>query len=99
MHEIGHYVLKHYEISDLAEAEANFFAKFLLAPPILVHLIKPFDYIDVARAFEVSHEFAYNAFSYYQKWVNNKRKNKKLEPYEMAIYFRFKDEEVFKNAV
>ena len=37
MHEIGHIVLDHTEHSDLAESEANFFAKYALAPPPLVH--------------------------------------------------------------
>ncbi len=99
MHEIGHYILKHYEISDLAEAEANFFAKFLLAPPILVHLIKPNDYTEIAATFDISHEFAYNAFSYYQKWLMIKRKNNKIEPYESSIYLKFKDEHIFKKAI
>ena len=35
MHEIGHIVLDHSEHSELAEAEANFFAKYALAPPHL----------------------------------------------------------------
>ena len=91
MHEIGHYLLKHYEISDLAEAEANFFAKFLLAPPILVHLIKPTDYMEIAETFDVSHEFAYNAFVYYQKWLNTKRRNNKIEDYESSLYLKFKN--------
>lgn len=99
MHEIGHYLLKHYEISDLAEAEANFFAKFLLAPPVLVHLIKPNDYLDIVEAFDVSHEFAYNAFSYYQKWLSAKRRNNKLEQYESSLFLKYKDVPLFKKAV
>ncbi len=99
MHEIGHYLLKHYEISDLAEAEANFFAKFLLAPPILVHLIKPTDYLEIAETFDVSQEFAYNAFVYYQKWLNTKRRNNKIEVYESSLYLKFKDNFSLKKAI
>lgn len=99
MHEIGHFLLKHYEKSDLAEAEANFLAKFLLAPPILVHLIKPNDYMDIAEAFDISQEFAYYAFLYYQKWLYAKRKNNKIETYESSLYIKFKDENTFKKAI
>lgn len=37
LHELGHIVLKHTEESDLADAEANFFAKFAQCPPILIY--------------------------------------------------------------
>ena len=40
MHEIGHIVLGHTEDSDLAEAEVSFFAKYALAPPILINKLK-----------------------------------------------------------
>jgi Zn-dependent peptidase ImmA (M78 family) len=99
MHEIGHYLLKHYEMSDLAEAEANFFAKFLLAPPILVHLIRPDDYLDIIEPFDISREFAYNAFSYYQKWLYSKRRNNKFEQYELSLFLKYKDASLFKKFV
>ncbi len=68
LHEIGHIVLGHLQESDVAEAEANFFAKFAIAPPSLVDLIKPNDYIEIARAFDLSSESALNSWSYYRKW-------------------------------
>lgn len=40
MHEIGHIVLDHTEDSELAKKEADFFAKFALAPPVLIHRMK-----------------------------------------------------------
>lgn len=52
MHEIGHIVLNHTEHSQLAEAEANFFAKYSLAPPPLVHKIEPDDFIDLIDAYD-----------------------------------------------
>ncbi len=70
LHEIGHIVLGHLQESDVAEAEANFFAKFAIAPPSLVHLIRPSDYIDVALAFDLSGEGAFYSWIYYQKWLN-----------------------------
>ena len=68
LHEIGHYVLGHKQASDLAEAEANFFAKYLIAPPVLVDKINPSDYLDIASVFKVTNNCAWNAFDYYVKW-------------------------------
>ena len=68
MHEIAHIVLDHSQSSELAEMEANFFAKYALAPPPLIHRIHPEDYIDIANRFDVSREFAGYAMSFYQKW-------------------------------
>ena len=71
MHEIGHIVLGHTEHSELAESEANFFAKYSLAPPPLVHKIKPEDYMDISDAFDLSQECAYYAMSFYNKWLRH----------------------------
>ncbi len=70
LHEIGHILLGHMQESDLAEAEANFFAKYAIAPPSLVHVVKPNDYMDVADAFGLSSECAFNSWNYYRKWLN-----------------------------
>ena len=68
LHEIGHIVLGHLQESELAELEANFFAKFAIAPPILVNIIAPTDYVDIANAFGLSAECAYYSMNYYLKW-------------------------------
>lgn len=91
MHEIGHIVRKHTEESDLAEAEANFFAKYSLAPPPLVHEISPDDYLDIASAFEISKESASYAMEYYKKWLVFGKRNytnteiKLLDQFRSAI--------------
>lgn len=69
LHEIGHVVLGHLQESDVAEAEANFFAKFAIAPPSLVYFIQPADYMDIAAAFGLSSECALNSWDYYQGWM------------------------------
>ena len=69
LHEIGHIVLGHKQGSELAEAEANFFAKYAIAPPVLVHCIHPTDYVDIADAFDISLECAYFCMGYYGKWL------------------------------
>lgn len=68
LHEIGHVVLGHKQNSVLADAEADFFAKYAIAPPMLIDLIKPSDFMDVANAFGLSKECAYNSMNYYNKW-------------------------------
>lgn len=55
--------------SDLAEAEANFFAKFALAPPVLIHKLEPQDEIQLANLFDISLEAATYAMEYYRKWL------------------------------
>lgn len=69
LHEIGHIVLGHKQSSELAEAEANFFAKYAIAPPVLVRCIHPTDYVEIADAFDISLECAYFCMGYYAKWL------------------------------
>lgn len=69
LHELGHIVLGHKQDSELADAEADFFAKFAIAPPMLVHMMQPSDYMDIAQAFGLSCQCAYNSMSYYNKWL------------------------------
>lgn len=69
LHEIGHVVPGHLGESEIAEAEANFFAKFAIAPPSLVNVIGPSDYMDIADAFGLSAECALNSWTYYRRWL------------------------------
>lgn len=68
LHEIGHIVLKHMEYSNVAEAEANFFAKYAIAPPPIVNLFNPEDPFDIMENFGLSFECAWYAMKYYLKW-------------------------------
>lgn len=69
MHECGHIVLDHTQESELAEAEANFFAKYAIAPPVLIHKLKLKNAYEIYNHFDISLEAATYAFSYYQKWL------------------------------
>ncbi len=72
LHEIAHCVLDHTgspERADVEEAEANFFAKYALAPPPLVHIISPNNWTNVRCAFHNSVEAALYSYAYYQKWL------------------------------
>lgn len=85
LHEIGHIVLGHKQDSELADAEADFFAKFAIAPPMLVHVIKPCDYLDIAESFGLSNECAYNSMNYYNKWLRVPG----YSPYEVSLIEMF----------
>ena len=69
MHEIGHIVLDHTEDSELAEKEVKFFAKYALAPPVLIHKLKLNNPESISQMFEISYEAACYAYSYYKKWL------------------------------
>lgn len=69
MHEIGHIVLEHSEDSELAESEVKFFAKYALAPPVLIYKLQLEDPQRIAEIFEISYTAACYAYDYYKKWL------------------------------
>lgn len=89
MHEIAHIVLNHTEDSDLADAEVSFFAKYALAPPVLIYKLRLDETDDIAAVFEISHEAAGYAYSYYQKWMAYG--GKYFTDYEMKTLELFKE--------
>ncbi|MGN1275420.1 MAG: ImmA/IrrE family metallo-endopeptidase [Floccifex sp.] len=82
-HECGHIVLDHTQESNLAEAEAKFFAKYAIAPPVLIHKLKLKNPYEVYEHFDISIEAAFYAFSYYQKWLTYG--NKDYTNYELRL--------------
>lgn len=88
-HECAHVVLDHSEESELAEAEANFFAKYAIAPPVLIHKLKLKDAGEVYEHFDISLEAAGYAFSYYRKWLTYGNKN--YTNYELRLLRLFKE--------
>lgn len=70
MHEIGHFALGHTgEVGEEEEMEANFFAKYALAPPPLVHRLATINQKTIKEAFDISWKAAGYAMSYYKKWL------------------------------
>lgn len=69
LHELGHIVLKHTEDSDLADTEADFFAKFAQCPPVLIQKLGISDVGGIMEHFEISYGAACYALDYYHKWL------------------------------
>ena len=70
LHEIAHIVLGHTEDSELADSEADFFAKFAQCPPVLIHSFGLRDVGEIMNCFETSYGAACYALTYYQKWLH-----------------------------
>ena len=69
LHEIGHYVLGHREESELAESEADFFAKYAIAPMPIIYALDIDDYVDISEKFSTSSECAFYIMDSYIKWL------------------------------
>ena len=89
MHEIGHIILEHTEDSALADKEVKFFAKYALAPPVLIHKLALKDAYSIANVFDISYEAAGYALSNYRKWLQYGGKN--YTSYERKILELFKE--------
>jgi len=72
LHEIGHVKLDHVSSLGLSredkEKEANFFAKYIAAPPPLFLLLPSITQENVRRAFRISRQFSEYAIAYFGKW-------------------------------
>lgn len=69
LHELGHVVLGHTEGSELADKEADFFAKFAQCPPVLIHKLELSDVGGIMSHFDISYGAASYALDYYHKWL------------------------------
>ena len=87
-HEIGHIYLGHHDNRDeskriIEEAEADFFAKYAIAPPPLIDLAGCHDMFDVQDKFDTSLEASSNLYNYYTKWVLYGPR--RYEPFEIEL--------------
>lgn len=88
MHEIGHYWLGHIKDGSQEELEANFFAKYALAPPPLIHNMPgEISTWNIMKYFDLSFEAAQNAYSYYCKWLRYGGKQYREYEVEMIDLF------------
>lgn len=71
MHEIAHCALDHKDESIVAEREAEFFAKYALIPPPVVHILGLTTPDEIQKYFIASREAALYGMNYYQKWLRH----------------------------
>lgn len=90
LHEIGHIVLDHTGHSYQEEDEANFFAKYAIAPPVLVHKIGAKCPQDIYEVFDISFEAAVYAYEYYCSWKAHYERRNKLTAYEKKLISLYK---------
>jgi len=83
MHEIGHIVLDHTEHSQLAEAEANFFAQYMLVPTPTLQYILPLAVSKVSFLYNISEECAKNVIIQFKNW--KEKGDPFLLPYEKTL--------------
>lgn len=91
LHEIGHIVLDHNGHSAHEEVEADFFAKYAIAPPVLIYRIKADSIRDIYDAFDISMEAAEYAFEYYRKWRKWHFASGKYTNYEKALLLLYEE--------
>lgn len=90
LHEIGHIVLDHTGHGAKEEDEANFFAKYAIAPPVLVYKIGASCPEDIYNAFDISFEVAKYAYGYYCSWKRRYNSMKRFSEYEIQLLALFK---------
>lgn len=86
MHEIGHIIRKHYQYSQLAENEANWFAAYALCPPPIIDKFEINDCDDLISKFNITYDCAYNSMNRYIAW---KKRNMPLLEYERKLIQQF----------
>lgn len=95
MHEIAHLLLGH-KINCLmpiqdekylkeTEKEANYYAKYALAPLPLIYSINPSCAKDIENKFKLSHEASLYVYNLYLKWLRRHLKIGKYSDYERNI--------------
>ncbi len=85
LHELGHIALDHTGHGTIEEAEADFFAKFIIAPPILIYKVGAESIEDIHKLFDISWKAAEYSFNYYQKWRKKHQNGMIITDYEKEI--------------
>lgn len=90
MHEIGHKVRGHMEYSQLAEAEADWFAAYGIAPPPLIDLFDISEYTDIVDMFETTLDCARHSMDRYISWKNFACKDVDYEKDLLELFKNYK---------
>lgn len=85
-HEAGHCFLGHKADSRTAEREANFWARYAIAPPVLIHRLQLSSGEEVAKEFGLSQECAGYAYDFYLKWLRHRKADKAIDDAILRLY-------------
>lgn len=88
LHETGHLLLEHFQDSELAETGANFFAKYAIAPPVLVEELGLTTVEEIAQHFGTSMECAANALKQHSNWLRHRRDDREIDDSILELYKR-----------
>ena len=90
-HEIGHIVLGHRCESELAKSEADFFARYAIAPIPIVDKLNCNNIVDLCKIFNISIDCAVNVLRNYENWIRLRQGN--LKSYEKDLLELFDSQE------
>lgn len=85
-HESAHCFLGHREDSETAERQANFWARYAIAPPVIIHQLGLQSGEEVAEQFGLSNECASYAFNAYEKWLPHRANDKDIDESIVELY-------------
>ncbi len=88
LHELGHVLRGHLQDSELAEIEANFFARYAIAPPVLVEKLGLTTSEEIAQHFGTSMECASYASKQHANWLRHQQDDKELDDSILELYMR-----------
>lgn len=88
LHETGHLLLEHFQDSELAETGANLWAKYAIAPPVLVKELGLTTAEEVAQHFGTSMECAANALKQHSNWLRHRRDDREIDDSILELYKR-----------
>lgn len=90
LHELGHKVRNHHEECPLAEAEADFFAAYGIAPPPLVDFFDISEYTDIVNIFETTIDCGIHSMQRYVSWKQHAKKNTDYEKDLLELFKKYK---------
>lgn len=90
LHEIGHCVLDHTGYGEHEEEEANFFAKYAIAPPVLIYKMGAESVEEIYDIFDISYEAAIYAYEYYMTWKKRYMRIGEYTEYENRLLAHYK---------
>jgi len=88
LHEAGHLLRGHLQDSELAEVEANFWAKYAIAPPVLVEELDLTTVEEIVQQFGTSAECATYILQQHSNWLRHRQDDKAIDDSILELYRR-----------